>query len=250
MEWQESSYLISLFFFSGAFVLIGLLAWQRRKAPGSLPLVFFMLAVAEWTFVSAIEYSVGLLPLKIILAKIEYFGAVSSPIFLLWFILEFSSQKKLIFRRWYLFFWAIPLITLCLVWTNELHHLIWTDIAVPAGSDTGQPVYDHGIWFWIYVVYDYFVLFSASIMLVRSAYKFRHIFRYQALVLVIALPFPWLGNIFYIFRLANSGMDFTAVGLGITGIILSLSMYRLQLFDLIPVAREQVIEWMDESVKD
>ena len=81
MEWKESSYLISLFFFSGAFVLIGLLAWQRRKAPGSLPLVFFMLAVAEWTFVSAIEYSVGLLPLKIILAKIEYFGAVSSPIF-------------------------------------------------------------------------------------------------------------------------------------------------------------------------
>jgi diguanylate cyclase (GGDEF)-like protein len=246
MEWQSLLYLTLLIISAIASLTVGWQAWQRRKAPGSLPLAFFMAAVIEWTVALACEYVSDPLPAKIVFAKIEYLGAVASPVLLFWFALEFYTQKKLSLRPWHLAFWIVPVLTLALVSTNEVHHLIWTQIRIRPEFSATQPVYDHGPMFWVYVAYDYLVLFSASILIIRSFIKSRYIYRRQALAMVIALPFPWLGNVLYVFHIAGQGQDFTSVGLGITGVILNWAMRRLQLFDLVPVARDLVIEWMDD----
>lgn len=246
MAWYETPYLFMLYLFSGAFCIVGWQAWQRRQAPGSRPLSYFMVSLVIWTFFISLEYSTRDLSTKIVFSKFQYLGGASTAVFLFWFGLEFYRQQKVQLKAWYAAFGIIPLITLVLVFTNESHHLIWTNIAFAPG--THQAVFDHGVWFWIYVGHTYLLVMATSILIIRAYFKMRYIFRNQALALILALPFPWLGNIIYVFHLANPGQDFTPIGLGITGMVFGWSMYRLQLFDLVPVARDHVIEWMDDGL--
>lgn len=241
-------YEVVLFLFAGAFLFVGWQAQQRREAPGSVPLALFMLSIAIWSVCLGFEYSLTSIPNIFLFAKIEYLGLVSAPIFLLWFAAEFFGQRKLEPQPWHAALWAVPLIIVALAFTNEFHHLIWTDLSLRLDSGTHRPVFEHGPWFWLFVAYNYLILMIASGLIIRSALKLRHIFRSQALAMVIALPFPWLANILYVFKLPAPGLDFTPVGLGITGTILVWAMHRLQLFDLAPVAREQVVEWLDDGL--
>jgi diguanylate cyclase (GGDEF)-like protein len=68
-------------------------------------------------------------------------------------------------------------------------------------------------------------------------------------LLLVAALLPWSANIVYMFDIAISpGIDYTPVGFTVTGLVLSLGIYRYQLLDLIPVAREKVIENLSEAI--
>ncbi len=81
----------------------------------------------------------------------------------------------------------------------------------------------------------------------RSAVRLRHIYRYQAIAILLGISLPWIGNILYIFGLGNPGEDLTAIGFGATGLIFAMTLRWLNL-DLVPVARDQVIECMDNCL--
>ena len=87
-----------------------------------------------------------------------------------------------------------------------------------------------------------------SVFILRSAVRLRHLYRNQALALVLGIPLPWIGNILYVFNLGIPGLDLTEFGFGITGFVLAWALYRLQLFNIVPVARDKVIEWMHECL--
>jgi hypothetical protein len=56
---------------------------------------------------------------------------------------------------------SISLITLILAWTNEYHNLIWD--AFYTGSDKlNIIVYSHGIWFWIFNIFQFCPLLFQS----------------------------------------------------------------------------------------
>ena len=248
MNWQINPFSILLIIFSILLVVVGWTAWQRRRAPGSLPLALFLFAVAQWCLFYAFELAAAGIPDKVTISKIEYLGICSSPVLYLWFAVEFFHQEKIRLRPWHLLFWIIPLVTLVLAATNEWHHLIWTKFIPVPGSVLSLVLYDHGPGFWVAVGFIYLMVVVGSVYILRSAVRLRHLYRNQALALVIGIPMPWVGNILYIFNLGFPGFDLTEFGFGITGIVLAWALYRLQLFNIVPVARDKVIEWMHECL--
>ena len=248
MNWQINPFSILLIIFSILLVVVGWTAWQRRRAPGSLPLALFLFAVAQWCLLHAFGLAAAGITDKVTIAKIEYLGICSSPVLYLWFALEFFHQEKIRFKLWHLCFGFIPLLTLILAATNEWHHLIWTQFTPVPGSALNLVLFDHGIGFWVSVGFIYVMVTTGSIYILRSAVRLRHLYRYQALALVLGIPLPWIGNILYVFNLGVPGLDLTEFGFGITGIVLAGALYRLQLFNIVPVARDKVIEWMHECL--
>ena len=248
MNWQINPFSILLIFFSILQVVVGWTAWQRRRAPGSLPLALFLFAVAQWCLFYAFELAAAGIPDKVTISKIEYLGICSSPVFYLWFAVEFFRQEKMRFKTRHLLFWIIPLLTLALAATNEWHHLIWTQLTPVPGSSLSLVLYDHGIGFWVAAGFIYLTIAVGSLFILRSAVRRRRLYRNQTLALMLGIPMPWIGNILYLFNLGFSGFDLTEFGFGITGIVLAWALYRLQLFNIVPVARDKVIEWMHECL--
>jgi diguanylate cyclase (GGDEF)-like protein len=250
MNLQIGYYGLSLF--AGAVVagLVAFIAWKRTVTPTGRALGVLMGAVLFWSFVAALEAAVPDAATKVLLSKIEYVGIASTPVLMFLFALRFARSGPKLPRRRAAALWIIPAATVLLAATNEAHFLIWRGFSPAGGGRDILLVYDHGVFFWVHAGYSYLLLFSTTVLLLLAFFRFKGVYRKQALLLLMAFPLPWLGNALYLAGLAGGerGYDFTPVGFALSGLFLLWAMFRLQLVEIVPVARERVIESMGESM--
>ena len=246
MVWKYSPYSVIMAVGAGVCIFVAILAYRRRASAGSIPLAFFMLAVAEGAIGYAIEYAVVGIPAKQVMSKIEYLGATTGPVFFFLFVLEYTHLDTRL-KQWHMvILWIIPTLTLAFAMTNEIHHLIWTSFT-PAGDN--MLVYGHGLWFWVYGAYDYLLVGGGTILLGRAIARFPRHYRPQMAAVVIAILFPWAGNAIYAAGFSPvPGLDLAPAFMSLTGLILIYGMFRFELFELAPVARDKLIEDMRDGV--
>src|SRR5256884_9306011 len=110
----------------------------------------------------------------------------------------------------------------------------------------------NGVWYWIDIAYSYLLLFVGAIlicMLIQSLMRSARLYLGQAGALLIAVIAPWLGNALTIFGLNPfPELDLTPFAFTISGLAVAWSLFRFRLFNIIPVAREAVIESMRDAV--
>ena len=88
-----------------------------------------------------------------------------------------------------------------------------------------------------------------TILLTRSAQLFSREYRHQARILLLASLIPWVGNIIYISDLSPiKGLDVTPISFALSVLLTGWSVFRLQLFGLIPIARDLVVEYANDGM--
>jgi diguanylate cyclase (GGDEF)-like protein/PAS domain S-box-containing protein len=246
MIFQYSPYSFILLVSAGISTFVGILTMRRWAKPGSLSLALFMMAIAEVSIGYALEYATIGIPGKVLWAKIEYLGVTTAPMFFFLFVLEYIRKDKLLNTWHMLALWIIPILTLGLAFTNELHHLIWTSFT-PAANNL--LIYGHGLWFWVFGVYSYLLIALATAMLVRVMTRFPRHDRSQIATLLVGILLPWISNAAYALRVIRiPGLDLTPATMSMTGAILAYCVYKFELLDLSPVARDVLIEDMHDGV--
>ena len=249
MAWQIDLYIVLLI--CGAVVAgaVAVAAWKRPVAAGGRDLAVLMTAVLGWSVAAALEAAAVDVPAKILLSKVEYLGIASSPALLLTFALGYTRSSDWLTPVRRALLWTVPVMTFALAATNEWHHLVWTGFSLARGSGSHLLVFDHGPYFWVHVAYSYALMSVSGILVLKDYFRAGGLQRRQALALLLSLPWPWLANVAYLAGLtAPAGHDLTTLGFALAGLFLLWGMYRLQLADLVPVAREKVIESMGESL--
>lgn len=247
--WQPNTYSIAL-------VLLGTLSFagasiasQRRSHPSAIWVTWLMAAIGLWSLGYAAEIIFGDLPLQILMAKIEYFGIASIPLFWFFFAMEHTGRGIRIREKKLGWLAVFPLLTLSLVWTNELHLLIWTY--------TGQIEYagirffavEHGAFYWIHVAYSYSLILTGSLLLLFQAIKTRTTNRTQAAAILVAVSITWAGNILYHTPLNPFPyLDLTSFAMAATSLVLIFSLLRVGPLDLFPVVGETILERMNDGV--
>ena len=250
MSLQVDYYVLSLFL--GALVAgaVAVVAWRRTVTSMGRSLVVLMAAIFVWSLLAAFEASVPATATKILLSKAEYLGIASTPVLMFLFALKFSRSGSRLKKGRAAALWIVPSVTFLLAATNEGHRLIWSGFSPAPGAGPKLLLYEHGTFFWVHVGYSYLLLFATTVLLLLAYFRFKGIHRKQSVALLLAFPWPWLGNALYLAGLAGgkTGHDFTPVGFAVAGFFLLGAMFRLQLVDIVPVARERVIESMGESL--
>ena len=126
MTWQFEPYAAVLFVTAIISVCVAIFALRRKaQAPGQWAFTGGMIAVTIWAFTLAMEAVTVEQPVKILWSQIEYFGYPYAAPFIFLFMLEYTGHKPL-GRLQLALFWAIPVVTTLLTWTNPLHHLVWS----------------------------------------------------------------------------------------------------------------------------
>ncbi len=242
----------ALSLFAGAFLAgaVAVIAWKRAVTSVGRTLALLMGAVFVWSMTAALEAAVPDTAAKVFLSKIEYLGIASVPVLMFLFAYRFLRSGRKPGAWWGLALWVIPVVTIVLAFTNERHHLIWAGFSPVTNARDQLLVYEHGAFFWVHAGYSYLLLFATTVFLLLAFFRFKGVYRKQALALLLAFPLPWIGNALYLSGLAKaaSGYDFTPIGFAFSGLFLLWAMFGLQLVDLVPVARERVIESMGESL--
>lgn len=229
-------------------MLVALLAWSRRRTPGSIYFALLMIAVAVWAFTSAVEFSLSSIPAKILWAKLSYLGIVNvAPLWLL-FALKYSQQSRQLSRIQTLLLWVVPVIILLLAATNEQHHLVWPSVTPLPDTPGTLLIYEHGIIVWVNAAYSYLLLLLGTIVLVRAVLRSAQLYRLQVGALLLGAALPWISNIMYVLDLSPAGYDITPIAFALTGLTLAYGLFRFQMFDIVPVARDVLIESMSDGV--
>lgn len=230
-------------------IALALFAWRRRPAPGALEFALLMLATAEWTLTYAFELGGNTLEMMVFWARVEYFGVVSLSSMWLLIAMRHAGLEKWLASRKLRLLYIVPILTLLAIWTNGAHHLMWTNVAIDPSDPFPILKWDRGIGFWIFTVYNTLILLIGTILLIRKVYRSKRLYRGQAVVLLAGAMVPWIGSILYLAgaevfeRLIPTPVLFT-----VTGIALAWGLFRYQLLDIVPVAREAVLESMGDAV--
>jgi diguanylate cyclase (GGDEF)-like protein len=205
------------------------------------------LAGAIWCFATAFEISALDTQTVIFWVKFEYLGVVNiAPLWLL-FSLGFTGQDRWLPRRYLALFWIIPALILAFVFTNESHNLMWRSVHIDTVNATPYIVYDYGPMFWVIAIYSYIILFAGALVIISTLARYPRLYRRQTVYILAGIIIPWIGSLGYVLGLTPS-IDLTPLAITISGIIFTWSILRYGFLDLIPVARDILIESMQDGV--
>jgi len=249
MHWQFTPYTLPLLIAAAISAAVALSAWRRRSAPGAKALALLMLAVAEWSLGYALELGSADLPTKVFWARVQYLGIVILPVTWLAFALHYAAREQWLTTPKLALLAIEPLVVLRLVWTNDAHGLIWSSVKLDTSGSFSVLGLTYGVGFWGHVACSYLLLLLATFLLIQAVIRSPHLYRGQAGALLVGALAPWVGNALYLSGLSPFPyLDLTPFAFTLTGLAMVWGLSRFRLLDIVPVARDTVIEGMSDGV--
>jgi PAS domain S-box-containing protein len=252
MHWQFTPYVLPVIASALISAAVAGFLWRRRPAPGATLFCLLMLVVAQWSLSYALELVSPNLPVAQFWDNMEWLGAALAPTLWLVFVLQYTGRAGWLTRRTLALLAVEPLVTLLVVWITPLHSLVEYNIRWNTSGSFTTLAETSGVWYWIDIVYSYLLLLLGAIlicMLIQALMRTAHLYVGQAGALLLAVLAPWLGNALTSFGLSPfPKLDLTPVAFTISGLAVAWSLFRFRLLDLLPVAREAVIESMHDAV--
>jgi len=249
IHWQSTPYTLSLLIAAAVSAALAVYAWRHRLAPGAAPFAWLMSAIALWSLGYALELASTELPVKIFWAKMQYLGIATMPTAWLAFALQYTNRERWLSRRNLALLAIEPLITLLLAWTNERHGLIWSAVRLESSGSFTVLDSSHGAGFWGHAAYSYPVLLFGTLLIARAFLRSPHMYRGQTGTLLLGALAPWVGNAVYLAGLRPFPyLDLTPMSFTIAGLLFAWDLFHYRLLDIVPVARDVVIESMSDGV--
>jgi diguanylate cyclase (GGDEF)-like protein/PAS domain S-box-containing protein len=228
---------------------LGLFAWRKRPAVAVTPFAWAMLGLSIWSFAYSLELFSPSLPIKLFITKIEYLGIASAPVFILFYALEYTGKSHLLTLRTRLLIWAIPLLILFLVWTNESHHLMWDMETILETSGLKLLAVRYRLFFWIYAVFSYVVTIFASVLLIVEIVQRPSVYRIQISFVILGILTPLAGSLVYISKINPiPKLNVTPLLLLPAALGLAWAIMRYHLLEILPLEHITVLTNMKDGI--
>jgi PAS domain S-box-containing protein len=229
--------------------ILALLA-RRYRSPGAGAFIALMLGAGWW----ALAYAFSLLDIsqvaKFFWFRIRAVGFLTVPSAWLVLALLQSGKRQWVTRRNVALLAIEPLLTLMLIWTSEWHTTYWKRVDFAQMGDFSVVDVTPSILYYVHLLYSYLLMTLGTLLFLRLAFRSARLYRRQSLVLVIGVLGPLIGDVLSSFELLPilPWLDLTPFFFVLTGLTMSWALFRLQLLDLVPVARDAIFRSMSDGV--
>ena len=229
----------------GLAMWMALLAWRRRSAPGAWALFTLMLSLIVWSFTYAVYWLSSAVEARAFWLRMTYFGAATAPVEFFVLVLFFVGRGGRLKRNTYLLLAIIPALTLLFLWTDPYHGLFF---GANPNRDASM-VFIGGPWFYIFIAFSYGLMLAGGVLLGR-AYLYSPVFyRRQTRVMLAGGLFPWAVNILMLIGWNPlPGLDLTPIAFTGTGLFFIYGFFGYRLMDLVPVARDVLVETLEDGI--
>lgn len=230
--------------------LISLYVLKYRACRASHEFVLLLAAVSWWSATNVMETFVQGIDLKILFSVLSYLGSQSAPVLFFLFALRFTRMDSWMSGRSTCIFFIIPCISFLMAATNGLHHLLWSSVSLAESAFAGSyAVYEHGPWYWIEWIYSFGLILTGIVALLVAAFRPPEINALQCRLILLFSLVPILGNAGYAFFSSTlAGIDPTPFLFSVTGILMAIGITRYWMLDIVPIARDHVLDSITEGV--
>jgi len=249
MNFQFIPYLIPLFISSLILLFLAIYGYRHRTVRGAKAFTISMLIGTLWALSNALEMAGTDLGTKIFWANLQYLAYGFAPVVWLIMVLQFTDRADWVNKRNIVLMSIIPVITFVLVWTDSLYGLVRYGFSLDTSGAFPVIAKNYGIWFWMHCISCYFLNFVTFVFLFRAIFDKNTVYKKQALHLIIGFLLISFCNISYVTGLSPfEEFDVSPISFSIAGLIIAWGIFHFYLFDLVPIARETVIEKMESGI--
>jgi PAS domain S-box-containing protein len=244
--------------FMGALIFSGLIStllavraykvFNSRRSPFARHFTVVMLCMTLWSVNYAFEIGFLNPEYKFLFTRLQYLGLAFVPVAWFLFAAEYSGIGRSFARKYEKMLYLFPCLAILLMLTNNAHRLFFESYTLNSSIDFPLLVIHHGPFFWIFYLYSFVLLMAGIFFFFKQFVQLIAPYGTQAGIALSAACIPILGNILH---LADIGpfaiLDPTPFSLAISGLILYWGTIQHEFLDIVPVARENVIESMNDG---
>ncbi len=248
MNWEYDLALILLVVAAGIATLLALFAWRRRPAPGARQFALLMLMLDGWYVGLALQIAGGSLLIKYLGLRIEYTVTFLIGVVWLAFALHYTGSSAWLTRPRVAALCAIPALSTLLLWTNEQHHLFLQGVHLSSSVPSVPLEWTPGPWLWIGQLYVYLLMAIGVVLLGRQILRLPKVYVSQIAALLVGLAVMVVTSLLYLFEIVPSHVPLGPYALLVAAVAIALGLFRWQLLDLVPVARDVVVDELADGV--
>jgi len=169
--WQNTSIIIPLasvvfIAVSGIFYL-----WIYRKGLQDIIGIGIMILSIIWMTAYILEQSIAANHIKILFDNIQYIGSVLLPVGVFLLAAKYVNFNKIFKAKYLILISAFPVIILFLIFTNELHNLIWLDAKLILFDSFSMVIKEYGTLYFISVAYSSILILAGTIIVLINTIK-------------------------------------------------------------------------------
>ncbi|MBN1964237.1 MAG: PAS domain S-box protein [Anaerolineae bacterium] len=252
MTWDFNPFAIPLA--GSAIVLVWVLAYILRRAGARAnnhewPFLALVAAQLFWLITYGLEISGADEGTIRFWNDASYPAIVALPVLWLVFVLSYLGQRQHLKPRQVALWFVIPAITLFLLWTNNAHHLLRISSTLETSGPFPALRNVNGPWFVVHGAYSYLLSLAAAYALLRAFRRTHGIYRRQVASLLACSVLVLAANLLTILRLHPFGaLDLTPFTFPVVSGFIVWNLHRYRLLDIVPTARDKVIESMGDGV--
>lgn len=224
-------------------------ARKQRYAPRGRLFALAMLAIGVWSATYAMELASTTQNLMQLWLKLEYIAIPWVSLLMMMVVLNYSGIETTIKSTHVGYLSIIPLITMALAITHEHHTFYYKHVELSDQGPIPLLKLEIGPWYYVHVFYSYALNVYALGVLIRKLVHQRSLFRNQLIFLLVAVIVPLLSFTLYFAKLMPiKNIDPTPFAFTISGMLMSVSILRFRMLDLLPIAREHVFRSMSDGL--
>ena len=247
---HDDIFLLFLPILSG-FISLGLAiyTWLRRSMIGANKFVLVMIGASIWCFAHTLKIVSNTTQMMIVFDNIAYIGMDMIAIGVLTFSISYTQNKNQPGKWVWILLSIEPILNLIMIWSDPLHGLFRTHLTTASVDHFNLIIYDHGIWGIIILSYFYTVFIFSLLLLIRFYLQANQLNRTQTAIFILGICFPYtMGILSMLGFIKTLNRDIFPVTFGLSSIFLAWGVFRFRIFDIMPVARERIIESMHEGM--
>jgi len=250
MNREEVLYLVPYFISLLLSLGIFLYAWRHRHVRGARVYAIFVTGQTASILAFILELISPNLETKILWDKFQWLteGTITIAAFLA-FAIQFTEYKiKHRIRFWVILLLAPAVFNFLLI-TDGIHHLIYPNPHLNTARPFPELEYDFTFVIYLFSLYIYISTFYGIGLLIRRIIRPHNLYRSQLVTIAFGFLVPVILSVFSLAGIKISAQrDIFPFSTAIGNLIAAIGLFRFRLFDIVPIARERVLENMADQI--
>lgn len=236
-------------FFAFAITLgLMFLMWRRPNKQGEYYLGFLMLACAIYSFFYGLELSTVHLDQMWLFLRMEYLGGMFLGPLMILFALEYTRKSHLITRRTIFLLFALPVLLLISVHTNDYHGLFYqTFHTLDNGLYIAMRTIKNPL-YWTHEVYAMVLVLISNILFLRMLRSVPEGYYNQLIIVIIGSLSPWAVHLIYLLGYFPFHLDSLPFSFALSGLIITIGLNRYGFLILRPIPYKELFRGLSDGI--
>jgi diguanylate cyclase (GGDEF)-like protein len=219
---------------------------NRHRIAGAVDFCFLLAGCVCYSFGYVWELWSGGLGPMLMAIRFEYLGIAFIPSLWLLFCLSYAGHRPS--RAVHCIVLLYSVLTWCVVATAPFHSLYYVGLNVRVDGPFPILAFGRGPWYYVHQAYLWASVLAGDAVLLLFLRTAPRAFKGQILLVLVATVFPLAMNAVYLSGAVPYGLDVGPLSFFFSFALLALALFKFHFLDLMPFAREKVLEALEDGV--